>query len=65
MTNHSEVRKDPAPFTLESAYGSVKLTSDREDFKDISRLAKDAKAEQTARELHETSGTVYEGQPGS
>ena len=58
-----EVHLDAAPFNLESAYGSVKPTSDGEDFKDISRNAKDAKAEQTARELHEASGIGHEGHP--
>ncbi len=37
--------------SLESAYGSVKPSSEPEDFDEISRNAKDAKAEDTLREL--------------
>ena len=40
----------PAPFTLESAYGSVKPKGRPGRLKDISQAAKDAKAEQTVRE---------------
>ena len=40
-----------APFTLESAYGSVQPSSEPEDFDAITRAAKDAKAAKTAREL--------------
>ena len=46
-----EVRKTPAPFSLESVYGSVKPSKKPEDFDEVSRTAKDAKAEKTAREL--------------
>ena len=45
------VRLAAASFTLESAYGSVQPSSHPEDFDEVSRNAKDAKAEQTAREL--------------
>ena len=38
-------------FSLESAYGSVKPIHRPENFKEITRIAKDAKAEATAREL--------------
>ena len=48
-----EVRLAAASFTLESAYGSVKPTRNPEDFEEVSRKAKDAKAEETARELSE------------
>lgn len=48
-----EVRLAAASFDLESAYGSVKPIGDTEDFKVITRNAKDAKAEDTARELSE------------
>lgn len=41
----------PARFTLESAYGSVKPSQKPEDFEAISRAAKEAKAEETLREL--------------
>ena len=49
----SEVRLTAVSFTLELAYGSVKSAGDAGDFNAISRNAKDAKAEQTARELRE------------
>ena len=38
-------------FTLESAYGSVKPSQRPEPFDEITRIAKDEKAERTAREL--------------
>ena len=46
-----EVRLAPAAFTLESAYGSVKPSKRPEDFDEISRIAKEAKAEKTMRDL--------------
>ena len=49
--NEGEVRLAAASFDLESAYGSVKPDGDTRDFKMITRDAKDAKAEETAREL--------------
>ena len=49
-----EVRLAPASFTLESAYGSVKPSKKPEDFEEISRAAKDEKAERTVRELSES-----------
>ena len=45
------VRLESAPFSLESAYGSVKPVEKPEDFDKISLEVKDAKAEKTAREL--------------
>ena len=48
-----EVRLAAASFSLESAYGSVKPSSKPEDFDEVSRNAKEAKAEETARELRE------------
>jgi len=45
------VRLDPASFTLESAYGSVKPAKDPEGLNEFARNAKDAKAEETARGL--------------
>ena len=48
-----EVRLSPVSFTLEAAYGSVKPSQSPEDFEEISREAKEAKAEQSARELRE------------
>ena len=46
------VRLTPAPFSLESAYGSVKPVETPENFEEISRIAKEAKAEKTARALN-------------
>ncbi len=40
-------------FTLESAYGSVKPAENSEGLDEAARNAKDAKAEETARELRE------------
>ena len=49
-----KVRLAAASFTLESAYGSVKPSTSPEDFDEVSRSAKDAKAEDTALELSES-----------
>ena len=46
-----EVRLAVPSFTLESAYGSVRPSRKPEDFDEISRDAKQGKAEETAREL--------------
>lgn len=46
------VRLAPASFSLESAYGSVRPVEKPENFEEISRLAKEAKAEKTARALN-------------
>ena len=46
-----EVRLQPVAYTLESVYGSVKPSRQPEDFDELSRIAKDAKAEQTVREM--------------
>ena len=46
-----EVRLMPVSFTLESAFGSVKPSQEPEDFKEVSRAAKDAKAEETLQEM--------------
>ncbi|MYE47306.1 MAG: AbrB/MazE/SpoVT family DNA-binding domain-containing protein [Chloroflexi bacterium] len=48
-----EVRLAAASFSLESAYGSVKPIGGPVDLDQATRDAKDAKAEQTARELAE------------
>ncbi len=48
-----DVRLAAASFDLESAYGSVKPAGPTQDFKAVSRNAKDAKAEDTVRELGE------------
>ena len=47
------VRLTRAPFTLESAYGSVVEHTGRGDFDDVARTAKDAKALETIRELND------------
>ena len=49
-----KVRLAAASFSLESAYGSVKPSTSPEDFDEVSRSAKDAKAEDTARALSES-----------
>ena len=50
----NRVRSIVHSFSLESAYGSVKPSQCPEDFKEISRIAKEDKAEQTARELNQS-----------
>ena len=47
------VRLAPASFSLESAYGSVKSLEKPENFEKISRSAKEAKAQKTARALND------------
>ena len=47
------VRLAPASFSLESAYGSVKPVETPENFEEISRTAKNAKAERTVRALND------------
>ena len=47
------VRLIPAPFSLASAYGSVKPVEKSENFEEILRIAKDAKAEKTVRVLND------------
>ena len=49
-----KVRLAAASFSLESAYGSVKPSTSPEDFDEVSRSAKDAKTEDTARVLSES-----------
>lgn len=46
------VRLAPAPFSLESAYGSVKPVETPENFEEIPRTVKNAKAEKTTRALN-------------
>ena len=46
-----EVHLAPAAFSLESAYGSVKPSRKPEDFDEVSRAAKEAKAEKTVRNM--------------
>lgn len=46
-----EVRLKPVAYSIESVYGSVKPSRKPEDFDELSRIAKDAKAEQTVQEM--------------
>ena len=45
------VRITPARFTLESAYGSVEPRQRPEDFRDLTKAAKSAKARATVAEM--------------
>ena len=49
-----KVRLAAASLSLESAYGSVKPSASPEDFDEVSRGTKGAKAEDTALELSES-----------
>ena len=48
-----EVRLKPVSYSLESAYGSVKPSRGLEDFDELSRAARDAKAERTLQKMDE------------
>ena len=48
-----ELRLTAAFFTLESAYGSVRSSKKPEDFDEIARRVKDAKAEGTGKKMRE------------
>ena len=48
-----EVRLKPVAYSLESAYGSVKPSRKPEDFDELSRVARDAKAARTRRKMGE------------
>lgn len=48
-----EVRLKPVAYSLESAYGSVKPSGKPEDFDELSRAARDARAERTRRKMSE------------
>ncbi len=48
------VRLAAAPFSLESVHGSVTPARTPEDFKNISRHAKESKAADTMQKLRET-----------
>ena len=57
ITFHLEdgvVRLSAVTFTLESAYGSVEPARRPEDWEDASRIAKDSKAERTARKMRKS-----------
>jgi len=47
------VRLKPVAYSLESAYGSVKPSRRPEDFDALSRVARDARAEQTLQKMSE------------
>lgn len=49
-----QVRLVPAIFTLEAAYGSVQPRSQPEDFKAISRVAKEAHAARVLKKLQQS-----------
>ncbi len=51
IEDNGDVRVGRAEFTLESAFGSVEATKRPEDIDEISRTAKDEKAERVARGL--------------
>ena len=46
-----EVLLKPVAYSLESAYGSVTPSRRPEDFGELSRVARDARAEQTLRKM--------------
>ena len=45
---------EPAKFTLETVYGSVQPISRPEDFKEVSRSARDEHAREVVREMQES-----------
>ncbi len=47
------MRLEPVAYSLESAYGSVKPSRRPEDFDALSRVARDARAEQTLQKMSE------------
>ncbi len=53
MIAEGEVRLKPVAYSLESAYGSVKPSRKPEDFDELSRVARDARAEQTLQKMSE------------
>ena len=52
--NDGSISSPPDAMSLEAAYGSVKPSSKPEDFEQITAIAKQAKAEQTARKLNDS-----------
>lgn len=48
-----EVRLERVILTLEEAFGSLSRSQEPQDFKALSRIARDAKAEETLREMGE------------
>lgn len=53
IENNGSVRLCKAPFTLETAYGSVKASEDHRDIEDIIRMAKEEKAADLVDEMNE------------
>lgn len=53
IENNGSVRLRKAPFTLETAYGSVKALEDDRDLEDIIRMAKEQKAADLVDEMNE------------
>ncbi|MDE2688203.1 MAG: hypothetical protein OXI16_11995 [Chloroflexota bacterium] len=51
--NETDISPTPDAMSLEAAYGSVKPTNSPEDFNEITAIAKQAKAEETAQELND------------
>ncbi|MCY3638726.1 MAG: hypothetical protein OXG80_06465 [Chloroflexi bacterium] len=51
--NETDISPSPDAMSLEAAYGSVKPTNSPEDFNEITAIAKQAKAEETAQELND------------
>ena len=51
--NEADINPSSDAMSLEDAYGSVKPSGKPEDFKQITAIAKQAKAEQTVREMNE------------
>ena len=52
--NNGEIKLAPAVLTLDVVFGSVKPKDKPEDFEEISRLAKEEKAQKTIEELKKT-----------
>ena len=46
-----EVRLRPVSYSLESAYGSVEPAGEPQDFDELSRAARDARAERTLQKM--------------
>ena len=53
IEDNGAVRLRKAPFTLETAYGSVKALDDHGDLEDIIRMAKEEKAAELVDEMNE------------
>jgi len=51
--NRKTIPAESSALSLESAYGSVKPSAKPEDWNEVTRRAKDAKADKTVRELRE------------